>query len=139
MSATITRCAWVGEDPLYVDYHDREWGVPVHDERRLFEFLILEGAQAGLSWLTILRKREHYRHALGYSAPGRAAAYGARKPRPPLADPGIVGTGLRAPAAIANARAFLALREEPGGADRFLWQFVGGKPRRNRWRDSKQV
>jgi len=139
MSATITRCAWVGEDPLYVDYHDREWGVPVHDERRLFEFLILEGAQAGLSWLTILRKREHYRRAFEDFDPERVAAYRAPKVRALLADPGIVRNRLKVTAAIANARAFLALREQPGGADRFLWQFVGGKPRRNRWRDSKQV
>jgi DNA-3-methyladenine glycosylase I len=133
------RCAWVGDEPLNLEYHDREWGVPVHDERRLFEFLILEGAQAGLSWLTILRKREHYRRAFDDFDPERVAAYRAAKVKALLADPGIVRNRLKVAGAITNARAFLALRAEPGGADAFLWQFVGGRPRRNGWRDPRQV
>jgi DNA-3-methyladenine glycosylase I len=134
-----TRCAWAGDDPLSQAYHDREWGVPVHDERRLFEFLILEGAQAGLAWITILRKREHYRRAFAGFDPERVAAFGPADVRRLLADPGIVRNRLKVAAAIGNARAFLALGSEPGGADRFLWQFVGGRPRRNRWTRPGQV
>jgi DNA-3-methyladenine glycosylase I len=134
-----TRCAWAGDDPLSQAYHDREWGVPVHDERRLFEFLILEGAQAGLAWITILRKREHYRRAFAGFDPERVAAFGPADVRRLLADPGIVRNRLKVAAAIGNARAFLALGSEPGGADRFLWQFVGGRPRRNRWARPGQV
>jgi len=128
------RCGWTGEDPLYVRYHDEEWGVPVHDERRLFEMLILEGAQAGLSWLTILRKRENYRRALARFDPARVAAFTAADKRRLLADAGIVRNRLKIDATIDNARAWLALREEAGSVDRFLWQFTGGRPIRNRRR-----
>jgi DNA-3-methyladenine glycosylase I len=128
-----TRCAWADGDELLAAYHDREWGVPVHDDRRLFEFLILEGAQAGLSWLTILRKREHYRRVLDDFDPERVAAYRAPKVRALLGDPGIVRNRLKVEGAVRNAKAFLALRDEPGGPDAFLWQFVGGRPRSNRW------
>ncbi len=135
-----TRCAWAaGGDPLNREYHDREWGVPVHDERRLFEFLILEGAQAGLSWLTILRKREHYRRAFDGFDPARVAAYRAAKVRTLLADPGIVRNRLKIEGAVKNAKALLALRDEPGGVDGFLWQFVGGRPRRNGWTRAQDV
>jgi DNA-3-methyladenine glycosylase I len=134
-----TRCAWASGDDLLTGYHDREWGVPVHDERRLFELLILEGAQAGLSWLTILRKREHYRRVFDDFDPERVAAYRPPKLRALLADPGIVRNRLKVEGAVKNARAFLALRDEPGGAGRFLWQFVGGRPRRNRWTRARDV
>jgi len=134
-----TRCEWAGDEPLSREYHDREWGVPVHDERRLFELLILEGAQAGLSWLTILKKREQYRRAFDGFDPERVATYRAAKVRALLADPGIVRNRLKVAGAIKNAKAFLALRGEPGGADEFLWQFVGGRPRRNAWRRPQDV
>jgi DNA-3-methyladenine glycosylase I len=134
-----TRCAWAGDNAWLIAYHDREWGVPVHDERRLFEFLILEGAQAGLSWLTILRKREHYRRVFDAFDPEQVARYRAPKLRALLDDPGIVRNRLKVEGAVKNARAFLALRNEPGGADAFLWQFVGGRPRRNRWARPEDV
>jgi DNA-3-methyladenine glycosylase I len=133
-----TRCAWAREEALQA-YHDEEWGVPVHDERRLFEFLILEGAQAGLSWLTILRKREHYRRVFDDFDPDRVAGYRAPRLRALLADPGIVRNRLKVEGAVKNAQAFLALRTEPGGADGFLWQFVGGRPRKNAWTSPEQV
>jgi DNA-3-methyladenine glycosylase I len=119
---------------LYVDYHDREWGVPEHDDQRLFEKLILDGAQAGLSWLTILKKREGYRRAFDGFEAEKMAAYDGRRRAKLLADPGIVRNRLKVEAAITNARAYLKLREQEGSFDRFLWQFVGGAPRQNRWR-----
>lgn len=134
MAGPVRRCPWVGDDPLYVAYHDREWGVPLHDDRALFEFLILEGAQAGLSWLTILRKREHYRRAFDGFDPERVARYGEARVRKLLADPGIVRNELKIRGAIRNARAFLAVGRDHGTFDRFIWQFVGGRPRRNAWR-----
>jgi|SRR5215468_2627892 len=138
--ATRIRCAWAsGDDPLNRAYHDREWGVPVRDERKLFEFLVLEGAQAGLSWITILRKREHYRRAFDDFEPEAVAAYRAAKVRALLADPGIVRNRLKVEGAIRNARALLAMREEPGGPVGVLWQFVGGRPRRNAWRRPQDV
>jgi DNA-3-methyladenine glycosylase I len=121
---TKTRCKWCGTDPLYVRYHDEEWGVPVHDDRRLFEMLILEGAQAGLSWITILRKRPAYRRAFDRFDARRIAKYGAAKKRALLADSGIVRNRLKIDAAIANARAFLAVRQEFGTFDRYIWQFA---------------
>ena len=130
---TKIRCAWADSDPLNREYHDREWGVPLRDEQRLFEFLVLEGAQAGLSWLTILRKREHYRRLFDGFDPEVVARYGAAKVRALMADPGIVRNRLKIDSAIANAQAFLALRDEAGGPVAFLWQFVGGRPRRNAW------
>ncbi len=135
----MTRCPWAGEDPLYIRYHDQEWGFPLHDDRRLFELLILEGAQAGLSWITILRKRENYRKAFHGFDPEKMARYGEAKIASLLADPGIVRNRLKVQAAVGNARAYLKLLEGGGGLDAFLWQFVGGKPIRNRWRELKQV
>jgi DNA-3-methyladenine glycosylase I len=133
------RCAWCGDDPLYQDYHDREWGVPLHDERALFEFLLLEGAQAGLSWITILRKRENYRIAFDGFDPQAIARYNDRKVAGLLGDPGIVRNRLKIAAAIGNARAYLALRESCGSIDAWLWQFVDGRPRQNRWRSRSEV
>ena len=129
----IVRCAWAGADPLYLRYHDREWGVPLHGDRRLFEFLILEGAQAGLSWITILRKRPAYRAAFARFDPRSVARFGARDSRRLLADPGIVRNRLKIAATIANARALLAVQEEYGSFDRFIWSFSGGRPIVNRW------
>jgi DNA-3-methyladenine glycosylase I len=129
-----TRCAWAGTDPLSIAYHDREWGVPVHDDRTLFEFLVLEGAQAGLSWLTILRKREAYRRAFAGFDPARVARFGARDVRRLLADPGIVRNRLKVEGAIRNARAFCAVQAEHGSFARFLWDLAGGRPRTNAWR-----
>jgi len=122
-----------------IHYHDEEWGVPVHDDRRLFEFLILEGAQAGLSWETILKKRENYRAAFDNFDPSAIARYGQRKLRRLLADPGIVRNRLKIDAAVQNARAVLAVQEEFGSLDTYLWGFVGGGPRVNAWRSLKQV
>ena len=122
------RCAWVGDDPAMVRYHDSEWGVPLHDDRRLFEFLILEGAQAGLSWSTILRKRAAYRRAFARFEARAIAGWGARQVRTRLADSGIVRNRAKIEAAIANARAFLAVREEHGSFDAYVWRFVGGAP-----------
>lgn len=125
------RCAWCGDDPLYVAYHDAEWGVPLHDDRALFEFLILEGAQAGLSWITILRKRENYRRAFDGFDAEKIARYGSRKVAALLADAGIVRNRLKIESAITNARAFLRVQEDFGSFDRYLWQFVGGAPIQN--------
>lgn len=122
-----------------IDYHDREWGVPLHDDRLLFEFLILEGAQAGLSWETILRKRENYRHALDGFDAAKIVRYDKRRIRALLADPGIVRNRLKIDATISNARAFLAVQKEFGGFGRYVWAFVGGKPVVNSWRTSRQV
>jgi DNA-3-methyladenine glycosylase I len=126
------RCAWCGTDPLYVRYHDREWGVPSHDDRHLFEMLILEGAQAGLSWITILRKRDAYRRAFDRFDPRKVARYDARKRRALLRDPGIVRNRLKIDAAVTNARAFLAVQREFGSFDAYIWRFVGGRPKVNR-------
>ena len=125
------RCSWCGTDPLYVRYHDDEWGVPVHDDRRLFEMLILEGAQAGLSWITILRKRPAYRRAFDRFDARKIARYDARKKRVLLADAGIVRNRLKIDAAVTNARAFLAVKKEFGTFDAYIWQFVGGAPKVN--------
>jgi DNA-3-methyladenine glycosylase I len=134
-----TRCAWCGSDPLYQAYHDTEWGVPLHDETALFEFLVLEGAQAGLSWLTILKKREGYRRAFhGFDAE-RVARYGDKDVARLLADPGIVRNRLKIESAIGNARALLAVVEEFGSFDAYVWGFVGGKPRKNQWRSLREI
>ncbi len=135
------RCPWSysGMSPAYVRYHDEEWGVPVHDERRQFEFLILEGAQAGLSWATILNKREGYREAFADFDPGRVARFDRRKVEKLMQFPGIVRNRLKIEAAITNARAVLRLQDEIGSLDRHLWSFVGGRPIVNRWREMKQV
>ncbi len=135
----MQRCGWAGEDPLVVAYHDEEWGVPLHDDRGLFEFLILEGAQAGLSWSTILRKREAYRHAYAGFDPPIVAAYGPEDEARLLADAGIVRNRLKIAASIANARAVLALQEEVGTLDRYLWQFVHRTPIVNQWETLAEI
>jgi len=132
MSPTPKRaCAWAGTDPLMRRYHDEEWGVPVHDERRLFEFLILEGAQAGLSWSTILRKRENYREAFAGFDPARIARFDARRRAALLKNPGIVRNRLKVESAVTNAQAFLAVQAEFGSFDRYVWGFVNGRPLQN--------
>ncbi len=131
-SRTIVRCTWAGSDPLMVRYHDREWGVPVHNDRTLFEFLLLEGAQAGLSWSTILRKREDYRKAFDGFDPERIARYSARTVERLLKDEGIVRNRLKITSAVSNAQAFLAVQKEFGSFDAYIWRFVGGKASRNR-------
>jgi DNA-3-methyladenine glycosylase I len=129
----IRRCAWCGEDPLYRSYHDTEWGVPLHDDRALFEFLVLEGAQAGLSWITVLRKRENYRAAFDGFDVARIARYDAGKIATLLQDPGIVRNRLKVEATVNNARRFLEVQSEFGSFDGFVWQFVDGRPRQNKW------
>jgi DNA-3-methyladenine glycosylase I len=136
---TKARCAWCGEDSLYRAYHDREWGVPSRDERHLFEMLTLEGAQAGLSWLTILRKREGYRRAFAGFDPERIARFDDADVARLLADPGIVRNRLKAAATIANARALLALWERGQTLSKLLWGFVDGNPRQNAWSNLSQV
>jgi len=133
------RCGWCGSDPLYVAYHDEEWGVPSHDERHLFEMLILEGAQAGLSWSTILRKRENYRRAFAGFDARRIAKFGARDVERLMRDEGIVRNRLKIEGAVKNANAFLAVQKELGSFDRYAWSFVGGKPIQNGWIDLSQV
>jgi DNA-3-methyladenine glycosylase I len=134
----MDRCGWAKGD-LYVQYHDAEWGVPVHDDRKLFEFLVLEGAQAGLSWATILKKRGRYREVFDYFIPSRVARYGPQKIKGLLADPGIVRNRLKIEAAIQNAKAFLAVQREDGTFDGYIWRFVGGQTRQNAWRSLKDV
>jgi DNA-3-methyladenine glycosylase I len=134
-----TRCAWAGSDPLYIAYHDEEWGVPVHDDQTLFEFLILEGAQAGLSWATILNKRQNYRRAFANFDPRRVALYDEAKVAELLADPGIVRNKLKVGAAIQNAGAFLAVQEEFGNFAAYIWRFVGGRPTQNAWQSLAQI
>ena len=134
-----TRCAWAVTDPLLVVYHDSEWGGPEHDDRSLFELLVLEGAQAGLSWLTVLRKREQYRRAFDGFDPRRVARYEAKDARRLLADDGIIRNRLKIAAAIRSARAFLLIQDEFGSFDRYVWRFVGGKPKVNRWRSLKKI
>jgi DNA-3-methyladenine glycosylase I len=134
MTRTRIRCPWPGEHEFYIRYHDEEWGVPLHDDRKLFEFLVLEGAQAGLSWATILRKREAYRRAFAGFDPAKVARFGARDVRRLLGDAGIVRNRAKIAAAVANARAFLEVQREFGSFDRYIWGFVAGKPIRNRRR-----
>jgi len=133
------RCGWCGADPLYVAYHDHEWGVPAHDDRRLFEMLVLEGAQAGLSWSTILRKREAYRLAFAGFDPEAVAAFGPDRVEALLKDPGIVRNRLKVAAAVGNARAFLAVQGAFGSFDAYLWRFVDGAPRVNAWATLAEV
>jgi DNA-3-methyladenine glycosylase I len=133
------RCGWAGSDPLYVRYHDEEWGTPLRDDRRLFEMLVLEGFQAGLSWITILRKRENFRRAFDGFDPERIAAYDDSKIAALLADPGIVRNRAKIEGAIGSARACLDLAAQPGGFSGFLWQFVAGRPIVNRWRSLGEV
>lgn len=134
----MNRCGWANND-LAIRYHDDEWGVPVHDDRRWFEFLILEGAQAGLSWDTILRKREGYRRAFADFDPERVAAFDEAAIESILADPGIVRNRLKVASAVKNARSFLRVQAEFGGFDPYIWGFVAGRPVQNAWRDLKQV
>ncbi|MBK7217645.1 MAG: DNA-3-methyladenine glycosylase I [Candidatus Promineofilum sp.] len=134
-----TRCPWATSDPLYVAYHDDEWGVPVHDDRTLFEFLILEGAQAGLSWITILRKRDAYRRAFANFDPAAVAAFDEERIAALLADPGIVRNRLKIRAAVDNARAFLAVQRELGSFNAYVWGFVGGQPIVNQWQSLREV
>jgi len=134
----MARCPWAKSD-LYVQYHDREWGVPVHDDRLLFEFLILEGAQAGLSWETILNKRENYRAAFDHFDPALVAKYGQKKRNRLLSDAGIVRNRLKIEAAIQNAKLFLAVQDEFGSFDEYIWGFIGNEPKQNTWESIKEV
>jgi DNA-3-methyladenine glycosylase I len=134
----VKRCSWARNE-LAIRYHDEEWGTPVHDDRVLFEFLILEGAQAGLSWDTILKKRANYRKAFDRFDPRRVAKYDSRKIKSLLQDEGIVRNRLKIASAVKNAQAFLAVQKEFGSFDRYIWQFVGGKPRINKWRGLQQL
>ena len=133
------RCAWVSDDQLYRDYHDHEWGVAVHDDRLLFEFLILEGAQAGLSWITVLRKRESYRAAFAGFDPALVADFDQQQQAALLQNPGIIRNRLKIASTIDNARAFLKVQEEFGSFDAYIWRFVGGEPIRNAWRTITEV
>jgi DNA-3-methyladenine glycosylase I len=135
----LTRCAWVGSDPLYPAYHDKEWGVPVRDDRRLFEFLVLEGAQAGLSWITILRKRAGYRAAFAGFDPEQVARFDEAQVAQLLANPGIVRNRLKVASAITNARAFLKIQEEFGSFADYQWRFVDNKPIINGWRRITEI
>lgn len=135
----VQRCEWAGEDPLYVNYHDQEWGVPVHDDQKLFEFLILEGAQAGLSWSTILRKRENYRQAFDDFDPNKIALYDQAKVEELLQNPGIIRNKLKVRSAIQNAQAFLLVQAEFGTFDNYIWGFVDHKPIKNAWEHLNQL
>jgi DNA-3-methyladenine glycosylase I len=133
------RCAWVSNDRRMIDYHDREWGVPLHQDRKLFEFLVLEGMQAGLSWSTILNKRASFRKAFSQFNPVAVACFTARDTRRLLGDPGIIRNRLKIEAAINNAQRFLEVQKEFGSFDRFIWQFVGGKPVKNERRSVSEI
>jgi DNA-3-methyladenine glycosylase I len=133
------RCQWAGSDPLYIEYHDKEWGVPVHDDRKIFEMLVLEGAQAGLNWLTVLRKRENYRKAFDNFDPGKVAKYDSEKFQKLLATEGIIRNKLKIRSAIQNARAFLEVQKEFGSFDAYIWQFVGGRPICNSWKSLSEL
>ncbi len=134
----IVRCTWASNE-LSIAYHDKEWGVPQHDDRVLFEFLILEGAQAGLSWDTILRKRENYRAAFNGFDPRKVAKYDAKKKQQLLGNEGIIRNRLKIESAVNNAKAFLAVQKEVGSFDRYIWRYVGGKPRLNRWKSRERL
>ena len=135
----MARCEWVGTDPLMVAYHDTEWGVPVHDDRLLFEHLILDGAQAGLSWLTVLRKRENYRKAFDDFDPTQIARYDGKKFQELLANEGIIRNKLKIRSAIQNGNAFLQVQKEFGSFDAYIWQFVGGEPIQNSWKSLSEL
>ena len=139
MSKEIIRCGWAGADDLYIQYHDKEWGVPLHDDRRLFEMLVLEGAQAGLSWSTILRKREAFRKAFDNFTPEKVARYTDVNVSKLMSDASIVRNRAKIKAAIANAQGFLKVRDEFGSFDAYIWQFVSGKPIVNKWKQLKQI
>ncbi|MEM7367149.1 MAG: DNA-3-methyladenine glycosylase I [Bacteroidota bacterium] len=133
------RCSWCLGQDIYIDYHDQEWGVPVHDDQLLFEMLLLEGAQAGLSWITVLKKRENYRKAFDQFDPVAIAGYGDEKKAELLQNSGIIRNRLKINAAVVNARAYLNIMEQPGGFDQFLWQFVDGRPIQNAWKNLEEV
>src|SRR5919201_3322348 len=136
---TTNRCAWAGSDPLMIEYHDREWGVSVHDDRKHFEFLVLEAAQAGLSWSIVLRKRDGYRRAFSGFDPQKVARYNAKQILKLTSDPAIIRNRLKIESAVRNARAFLAIQEEFGSFDAYCWCFVDGRPRQNRWKTMRQI
>jgi DNA-3-methyladenine glycosylase I len=133
------RCEWVGKDPIYIQYHDTEWGVPLHDDRKLFEFLILDAAQAGLSWLIILKKRESFRKAFSNFDAKKIARFDEKKIQQLLNNPGIIRNRLKIVSAIENAKAVLRVQKEFGSFDHFIWQFTGGKTIRNRWKSIKEI
>src|ERR1700746_3402848 len=134
------RCSWVNvDDPLLVEYHDREWGVPVHDDRKHFEFLVLEGAQAGLSWTIVLKKREGYRRAFDEFDPEKVARFSARRIETLALDSAIIRNSMKIEAAVRNARAFLKIQEEFGSFDSYCWRFVDGRPKLNRWKTMRQI
>ncbi|MBI4406220.1 MAG: DNA-3-methyladenine glycosylase I [Deltaproteobacteria bacterium] len=137
--AEIQRCPWCGTDPLYVAYHDNEWGVPVFDDRLLFEFLVLEGAQAGLSWITILRRRENYRKAFAHFIPEKVARFGKKDVQRLMNDTGIIRNKLKIESAIKNARAFLTIQQHFGSFGDYQWQFVSGRPIQNVWKNIKEL
>lgn len=138
--AEVKRCGWAGlDDKLYLDYHDKEWGVPVHDDRVLFEFLVLEGAQAGLSWGTILRKRENFRRAFDGFDPKKVSRYDGKKVAQLLRDPGIIRNRLKITSAIQNAKSFLDVQKEFGSFDKYIWGFIGGRTKVNRWRTLREI
>ena len=134
-----SRCGWVTDDPLYLEYHDKEWGVPVHDDRLLFEFLILEGAQAGLSWITVLKKRGNYRKAFDNFNPEKIAKYSPARIDRLLLNPGIIKNRLKVESAVKNAKAFLEIKKKFNGFDNFIWQFVDYKPSINCWENDSEI
>ena len=138
MSATLTRCTWV-KDPLEKIYHDQEWGVPLHDDNKLFELLVLEGVQAGLSWLTVLKRREEYRKAFQGFEPAKVAKFGPRNIADFLDNPGLIRNRAKLESAVKNAQAFLKIQEEQGSFDNYIWQFVDGKPLQNAWTKDEQL
>ena len=135
----LIRCGWVGQKPQYIRYHDDEWGVPVHDDRKHFEMLLLEGAQAGLTWETILRRRDGYRKAFAEFDPAEVARFTTKRKTALIKDPGIIRNRLKIDAAVTNAQAFLAVQKAFGSFDRYVWRFVGDKPKVNRWATTKRV
>ena len=139
MSDEKTRCGWAGDKPHMIRYHDREWGRPVHDDRKHFELLLLEGAQAGLTWDTILRRRDWYREAFAEFDPAKVARFTAKQKAALLKNPGIIRNRLKIDSAVTNARAFLSVQKEFGSFDRYVWQFVGGKQKMNRWTRMTQI
>ncbi len=135
----IKRCDWAGDDPIYIEYHDEEWGVPVHDDRKHFEFVVLESAQAGLSWITILKRRENYREAFDNFDPEKVAKYDDKKIEELLKNKGIIRNRKKVEAAVANAKAFLKIQEEFGSFDNYIWQFVGGNTIKNSWKTLEEL
>jgi DNA-3-methyladenine glycosylase I len=139
MVVETERCGWPTKDPLYVRYHDEEWGVPVHDDRKIFEFITLEGAQAGLSWLTVLKKRENYRKVFDGFDPRKISRYSSKKINELLGNAGIIRNRLKVASVVSNAKAFIEVQEEFGSFDSYIWQFVNGKTIRNSWNSLKQL